>query len=186
MPRPPKPMTAARLERVARHYLERWFTARAHLRRILVRRVDKALAAYPGDREQALGWVDTLLDRLERDGRIDDARFAADRAKLLHRRGDSFRRIEAKLFAKGLARHHVQRALEVLGVPRQAADLRAAAATVRKRRMGAFREDPSAWRDRDLARLARAGFSYGGASRVLALPDRDAVEAVELELEPDW
>ena len=51
---------------------------------------------------------------------------------------------------------------------------------MRKRRLGASRRDPNAHRERDLGRLARAGFSYDVARRVLDLPDRDAIEAVEL------
>ncbi len=181
MPKPPKPVTRRRLEGVARRYLERWFTARAHLERLLIRRVDRALEAHGGDREEALAWVSSILDDLEREGHLNDARFAADRARLLQRRGASTRAITAKLSVKGVAREQITDAVGALGPPSES-DLRAAAALVRKRRMGPYRADPASARERDLARLARAGFSYGIALRVLDQPTPDDVEALELGL----
>jgi len=103
MPRPPrKPVSRHRLDRAARRYLERWFTTRAHLRTLLLRRVDTSLAAHGGDRDEATAWVDAVLDELVRAGLLDDRRFALDRASLLHRRGNPTRLIRAKLAAKSV------------------------------------------------------------------------------------
>ena len=45
--RPPRPITPAYLERVVAHYLQRYFTTRAHLRRLLMQRVRRS-AEYHG------------------------------------------------------------------------------------------------------------------------------------------
>lgn len=177
---PRKPVSPRRLDRAAHRYLERWFTTRAHLRMLLMRRVDASIAAHGGDREEAAAWVDQVLDALVRQGLLDDARFARDRARLLHRHGTSTRMIRAKLAQKGVRTSLIDDALASLGAPD--ADLHAAAVYVRKRRLGPYRTDPAAHRDRDLAKLGRAGFPYGVARRVLDLSDPDDVEAIELGL----
>jgi len=184
MPKPLRePETPASLERHARWYLERYATARAHLRHLLMRRVDRSIAQFGGDRDEAAGWVDSLLGRLDRAGALDDLRFATDRARALHLRGNSTRRIRAKLSEKGVPGALVDEALAALESGRGDPDLRAACIYVRKRRLGPFREDPIGDSERDLARLARAGFSYAVAKQVLTLDDPDRVEAIELGIE---
>ncbi|MBW1878158.1 MAG: RecX family transcriptional regulator [Deltaproteobacteria bacterium] len=177
--RSPQPETAASLDRHARWYLERYTTARGHLRRLLLRRVNKSIFLFGGDRDEAAEWVDAVLDRLERRGTLDDLRFATDRARSLHLRGTSTRQIRAKLAEKGVRPPIMDEALAALDASQGDPDLRAACAYVRKRRLGPFRDDPSAHRERDLARLARAGFPYAVASKVLALHDPAEVEAIE-------
>lgn len=163
-------MTPGRLGRIARHHLDRYATTRAHLRRLLVRRIDRALERHGGDREVLQAALDSLLDTLESEGLLDDARFAHDRAATLHRRGLPVRAIRGKLREKGVPPTLVAEAVE------DKHDLRAACTWVRKRRAGRFRDDPEPWRERDLARMARAGFSYDVARRVLASPPEELEE----------
>lgn len=170
-------MTEAQLRRYVERYLDRWFTTRAHLRRLLVRRADK-LSEEGTERAEVLDRIDALLDRLERQGLLDDARFARDRARALHARGSSSRAIRAKLRQKGVRAAAIDAALRAI----PGSDLVAACTFVRKRRIGPYREAPAQHRERDLGRLARAGFSYGVAIRVLDLSGPEAVEAVELGL----
>lgn len=180
----PKPVTPARLRRYARRYLGRYFTARGHLRRLMMRRVDKSLREHGGDRDQAARHVEAILDDLEAEGALDDERFARDRAKLLHERGDSLRKIRSKLRDKLVDSSVIGRVIDALRDEYDQPDLKAAAAYVRKRRLGPWRDDPAAHREKDLARLARAGFSYGVARQILDQPTPAAVEAIELDLPP--
>jgi regulatory protein len=131
----------------ARRYLERWFTSRAHLRRLLLKRGEPDV-------------VDRVLDRLVADGHLDDAKYARAKADALARRGASRLAIRAKLFGKGV-RH----------VP-EVDELAACCAYVRKRRLGPFRTgDAGGAGDttRDLARVCRAGFPPRLARKVLAM-----------------
>lgn len=180
--RPPPNVTAASLDASARDYLTRWFTSRAHLRRLLARRVDRAVAAHGGDRAALLAAVDATLDRLVAEGALNDAMYARDKARALVRRGVSEVGVRQRLAARGLA----GRADVALGEVREAAReagtdaaTSAACAYVRRRRLGPYR-DPSvreAHRERDLAALGRAGFGYAVARAVLALEDPAEVEA---------
>jgi len=167
MARPPKRPTQARLQRQAVHHLSRYGTPRAHLRRLLIRRVDKALVVHPDvDRAQAVTWIDRVLERCAELGLLDDAAFARSRVDAGLRRGVSPRLLSQRLRAKGVAVELIDAALAAHGSDAQ---LDAARAYVRNRRLGPWRT-PELRQERhqkDLARLGRAGFSYGVARQVL-------------------
>lgn len=183
MRRPSKPMTRRRLEASARHHLERWSASRQRLRQILERRAERSVDAHGGDRDEIARWIEEVLDGLEAQGLLDDARLARDRARRLNERGASTRAIRARLARKGLPGEAIGAALDGLGAEPGDPDERAAAAYVRKRRMGPYRADREAWRERDLARLARAGFPLRTARRLVDAADPAEVEAIELGLD---
>jgi regulatory protein len=184
MSRKTAPVTSHSLHAAALAYLERYAASRAHLRRVLLRRVDRSIAGSGGERTELVRVVDALLDTLEGSGALDDARYAAGRARSLLRRGASERAIGASLASRGversLAKESIEAALDEVREDGLDPVMAAACATVRKRRMGPYRppEQRGAWRDRDLARLARAGFSYLVARQVIDLPTPDEVEAL--------
>ena len=172
--KPPRRITAAYLARVTSHYLERYSTTRAHLRRLLGQRVQRSAAHHGEDPEDGMALVDAELERLESLGLINDAAFARDRAKALHRRGKSLRAIAAALRTKGLSSERIDEALEALASGVEGSvELIAAATFARKRRLGPWRSgapDPDRTR-KELAKLARAGFSYALARRVVDAED---------------
>ena len=174
MPRAPRRITAARLQRITAHYLERYTSSRANLRRLLMRRVYRAAEHHGDDVAVGASLVDLELDRLEAAGQIDDARYAADRARSLQRRGASTRKIRAALAAKGIRGPDIDAALAALD---SNAELSAACTFARKRRLGPWRTrevDPDT-RRRELGRMARAGFTFDLAQRVVDAEDVDAL-----------
>lgn len=170
-PKPPRPITAGYLEAVTGFYLERYATSSAHLRRLLLQRARRSVAFHGGDLAEATALVDAEIARLQRLRLLDDARYAADRARALHRRGGGARKIRAALASKGLTAEQIDAALD--DVPD---DWQAALTYARKRRLGPWRGVPldPARRTRELGRLGRAGFSWEVARRVVdldAIPD---------------
>jgi regulatory protein len=165
----PKPVSPELLEKAALHYLERYASSAANLRRVLMRRVDRSARFHGTDRKEGAGWVDALVARYAEAGLVDDRRYAEAAAESLRRRGASARRIRQKLAQKGVGAGVAQAALEEAGGAGEEADLTAAVAFARKRRLGPY-GDPKRRRERrlkDLAALARAGFSYAIARRVV-------------------
>lgn len=179
IPRKPNP---ASLERAALHYLERFASSAENLRRVLSRKVERAARHHEDiDREAAVGWIDDLIDRYRQSGLLDDKVYAEARTTSLHRRGASARKIRLSLAQKGVAAATVEAALADLGERVEGdAELQAAIALTRRRRLGAYR--PAAaradYRDRDLAALARAGFSYDIARRVIEAEDEAALDGL--------
>ncbi len=177
----PRRLTRERLDKAALHYLERFASSEANLRRVLLRKVERAARAHPDtDRAEAERWIADLVSRFLAAGLLDDRRYAEMRAETLHRRGDSPRRIRAKLAQKGVASAAVDAALDALQEEVGDVPLTAAIALARRRRLGPFRaaEDRAARREKDLAALARAGFDYDTARRVIEAEDADALDAL--------
>ena len=177
--RAPRKATAKSLENAALFYLQRFATSRENLRRVLMRRVDRSVRHHGTDRENGEGLVNAVLEKVERLGLIDDRAYAEQRVRGLRRRGASARLIRAQLAQKGVDRDIADAAIaeneEEMGADAE----RAAAITLaRKRRIGPFRpeEKRTANREKDLAALARAGFSYDVA---LAVIDAESAEQLK-------
>lgn len=181
----PRKATADYLENAALHYLQRFASSAASLRRVLLRKVQLSAAEHGTDPEEGARMVDALVARYQAAGLLDDAAYAAGRARSLHRQGGSTRMIRAKLAAKGVGAAEVAAAVEDLaedagGNP----DLAACVALARRRGFGPFRRpalsarpvDPAERRMKELAALARAGFSFDVAARVVDAEDGAALE----------
>ncbi|MEH3118729.1 MAG: RecX family transcriptional regulator [Methylorubrum populi] len=174
--RPEPPVTAAWLERVALHYLDRYGASTEMLRRVLARRVERRCRAREEDPATHANVIDEVVARSRRAGLVDDARFAAARLRGLRRRGTSTRQAQVRLAAKGIDAGTIAEALaeerDASAVPGEGGadtEERAAQAYARRRRLGPYRRPGTreAHRDRDLAAMARAGFSYGLARAVI-------------------
>ena len=117
------------------------------------------------------------IELMATDGRpVDDAAFARARAATLHGRGLPLRAIAQKLRQKGLSQSDIDAAVTALAEDAEtdagdtrALDRAAARAYARRRRLGPWRAATrrAEMRERDLAALARAGFSYGTAREVI-------------------
>jgi regulatory protein len=174
----PRPATPERLHKAALHYLERYASSTENLRRVLRRRIERSARLHGTDRAEAEGWIEPIVTRLTELGLLDDRAFAEGRVVSLHRRGASLRKIAGTLRTKGLDDDAIEGALRMLAEATPAADFAAAIRLARRRRLGPWR-DPARRgdrRDRDLAALARAGFSYELASRVV---DAESPEALD-------
>src|SRR5436190_22835701 len=163
----------AALEKWALGYLERFASSAENLRRVLRRRVRRRTS----DTEivqRAAALIDELVERYRKSGMIDDAAYAAARARGRLARGEPLRRIAAGLAAKGVAAEDRSAALDTLRETAPDPDLAAACAFARRRRLGPFRRNPGD-RQRDLAVFARAGFARREAEAVLGCADPESV-----------
>ena len=179
-PRPPRPLTAERLQKAALNHLARYACSAEQLRRVLQRRLaraEEAGVAEIGPRE-----IERQIERCRGLGFLDDAAFARQKAESLGRQGRSRQAIGQKLKQLGLAEAEIGEGLAAAGEA-PADELARAAAYARRRRLGPFR--PPAERaerfQRDLAALARQGFPYQLARRVLEAEDEAALERLLAE-----
>jgi regulatory protein len=165
----PRKVTPIYLHRAAMAYLERYSSSAENLRRVLRRKVDKRCRLRGEDPAEFHDAIDEVVEKSLRTGLIDDARYAEARVATLRRRGGSARAIQAKLAAKGVGRTTIAQALEG---EEEGDEETAARAFARRRRLGPFRPGERApYRDKDLSALARAGFRFDVARRVV---DEDA------------
>ncbi len=166
--RPPN-VTRVGLEGAALRYLERFDCSVARLKKVLTERILKAARAGVEEAASAPAIVAQILERYQESGLLNDARFAKSFAERQRERGSSRRVIEQKLRARGIEAATVEQLL-----PRHesaASELEAAQAFARRRRLGPHRkpETREAYRRKDLMAMARAGFDYDTASRVIGV-----------------
>jgi regulatory protein len=162
----PRKVSPRYLENAALHYLKRYAATQSQLKRVLLRRVDRSLKVHGGERAEALGWVDALTEKLVRGGLLNDEAYAGMKAHSLRASGRSARVIAQKLRMKGVCAEVVTRKLA--DATAELSEEEAARIWARKKRLGPFRGKARAdHRQKDLAALARAGFSFGIAKKVI-------------------
>lgn len=179
------------LHEAALRYLGERSASRATLRRALdrkiqtwARRAERAgqdAEAIRSEVTAAETHLDPILARFTEVGLLNDVAYATSRAKSLSRGGKSRRAIEAHLTQKGISRSTIRDV-----VPEDAsAELAAALVLAKKRRIGPFarpdrdgesRDEPKRAKQRALAALARAGFSYSTCERALSMDLEEAEE----------
>ncbi len=177
--RVPRKATAKSLENAALWYLTRFATSGANLERVLARRVDRSARHHGTDREEGREFIARLIARYRRSGLLDDKAYAIARAKALNLRGKPVKAITFALRAKGVTNEDIDEALLALEDQGGDPDMAAAARYARRRRLGPFRAAPErdGHHERDLAALARAGFGYGVARRIIEAESPEEVEA---------
>ena len=161
------------------HYLERFSSSAANLRRVLERKMRRRVPADGEMPPNAGAMIDAVIAKAIAQGWIDDAAYAAQKARSLHRRGASLRTIRQTLGLKGVETDDQADALERLQEEKGAPlDRAAALALARRRKLGPFRrpEDREAQRDRDMAVLGRAGFPYDLVRKIIMATDPDALD----------
>lgn len=180
MVKAPAKITPRYLENAALHYLERFASSSANLRRVMMRKVDRSLTHWGGDRAEAAAQVEAVIAKLAGLGCLDDAAYAAMKTRGLHGRGKGMRVIRQTLAAKGVDAETADGALARLAEDVADPDFTAAIHLARKRRLGPFRPEAerAGMRQKDLAVLARAGFAFDTARRVVEASVED-LEAQE-------
>jgi regulatory protein len=179
---PGPPPDEAVLRDAALNHLARYATTKAGLRRVLERRIARwarraagvleadEIATHEAAAKQA---AQSVVDRLAASGVVNDQEFAAARARSLVRSGHSRRGIAAHLAAKGVGAETLRSVVH----DDEEAELGAAVALARRRRIGPFRTGDAPdqqQRQREQAVLARAGFSRAVALKALAMEQEEA------------
>jgi regulatory protein len=165
-------MDETTLYEAALRHLARYAATEAGLARVLARKVERWARQNGGevpDEAAALrakASIPAVIARLREAGVLNDAAFAASRAKRLTRAGKSRRATLAHLAAKGVAGARLPDDPE--------RELAAACAYVKRRRAGGFGDTPEV---KVLSAMARGGFSQEVARKALRM-DRFAAEAL--------
>ncbi|MDI9313982.1 MAG: RecX family transcriptional regulator [Hydrotalea sp.] len=191
---PARPITPARLQNYALWYLQKQFPSKNWLRQKLIQFAARKKPTSQSQQE-ILPLVETLLAALERENIINDQRLAESLTRQWAVRLLPWRKIEMKLTAKGFGRDTISAIKETIDndttMDRNPTDEESLARDyAQRKKLGAFRPGanhtelsnaddamddaepvaPDAARklyQKDLAKMARAGFSYGAATRAL-------------------
>ncbi len=171
-PKKPKKITESYLHNSGLYYLERFASSSANFRAVMMRKVKRSCMTHTEqDYEQCAAMVDALVEKFINVGLLDDAIYTRSKINSLRRRGKSARAIQAYLRSKGLKADIIEQTLKEYDLNQHEspaeAELEAALTFARKKRLGPFRGEKEIDSQKELGRMARAGFSYDTSRRVL-------------------
>jgi len=174
----PRKASPKSLENAAVYYLKRYSSSSANLKSVLLRRVMKSAHYHGTDVDEGKEWIDEVVAKLQKAGFLNDRQYAETRVHSLHARGTSRRSIRMKLAEKGVPAEVIDDTLSQLQEETGDPELQAAITTARRRKIGPYRirggRDEN--REKDLASLARGGFSYDIALKVVDCETADELE----------
>ncbi|MGN6375141.1 MAG: regulatory protein RecX [Sphingomonas sp.] len=165
--RPPPPLDAESLQRLALRYVERFATTRAKLAAYLHRKVrERGWDGVPADPA-------ALAERMAELGYIDDRAFAEAKARSMARRGLGSRRVAEAFRAAGIGAEDA----EAVAPEIQEQTVDAALALARRRRIGPFAAEPAdrERREKHIAQLVRGGHRFALARRIADMEPGDDV-----------
>jgi len=165
-----KKITLKRLENISFHYLNRFGGTEKSLRDILSKRIKKSMQHHTQQNpNQIKEWVDEVVKKCKAYNYINDLNFAKTKAKSLHNKGNSLKMIMLKLIQKGICEEDIKTALDELGTN---SELSSAVYYAKKRKLGIYNFNFDGNIDKkDLAKMARRGFSYDICKKVLTESD---------------
>jgi regulatory protein len=168
------------LEAYAVSYLARFDCTAAKLRQVLLRKLGKqrsgqddpeVITSHGAD---ATPNIERIVARFLEVGYLNDERFARGLAQSLLNRGTAPRKAVERLKQRGVKAELAQGVIRELGASGET-ELSAARRLVQRKRFGWCRPDGARQEraQKDLAALARAGFSFDVARRALAGPPEE-------------
>ena len=139
---------------IALFYLERFDASSDKLRQVLKRRARRQKMQGIEVAPEVPDWIESVIQKMQNLGYVNDDRYAENAVRRLSQQGKSALYIRQKLKAEGLKDSIVNQYLVGQN------DLERAKIFVQKKRLGQT--------EKDLAKLARAGFDYETAKQALS------------------
>ena len=173
--RNPRKITQSYLENAGLYYLERYSSTAANFRKVMRRKITRSARHHENTPEQIEEFhaiLEHIIERYQSSGLINDESYAFSKVRSLRAKGHSRRMIQYKLMQKGLTTDQIDQAMQKYrhDTEENAAEIerRAAEKYARKKRFGPFRMPPDPERyKKDMAAMARAGFSYETVKKIL-------------------
>ena len=171
--RPPIPLNPAKLRDLALHYVGRYATSRAKLATYLTRKIRER-----GWKDGAVAPdIEGMIEDFGRLGYVDDAAYAASRARALTSRGFGARRVNEDLRAKGISETDSSEARE----DSENARWQSAERFARRKRIGPFATEVATpeLQHKQFQAFLRAGHDFDIAKAFVRAAPEETVEFVE-------
>ncbi len=169
-PRIPKKINPTYLHNSGLYYLERFSASKAHFKSVMMRKVKRSCMHHKDQKlDECAQMVDELADKFERLDLLNDEVYARAVITSLRRRGVSKTMILGKMRGKGIGQELAIQELNKIDAENEGEDpeFKAALKLARKKRIGPYFIGDEEDIKKSLGKLARAGFSYDIARKVL-------------------
>ncbi len=176
--KPPKKITERYLYNAGLAYLQRFPASTHHFRTIMGRKINKSCRFHTDQSEESCQkLLDNTVVKFQELELLNDDNYTQGMITSYRRRGLSTNQIIVKLSAKGIDRGKIKQTINThdadeYGTP-TLGDLHAALTFARKRRIGPFDTLQKKEEKKSLSMMARAGYSYDIAQRILTMNMND-------------
>lgn len=176
----PKKITEDYLHNSGLFYLQKFAASKAHFTRVMSRKITTSCRAHPDqDLAHCMALLERVVNKFERAGLLNDALYSEGAVASLRRRGASARGIAQKLAHKGLSHLLIREKLDAHDARQmdgtiEDAELAAALTLARRKKIGPFaKTQDEKTQQKFFAAMARAGFSYQTARKILGRAGED-------------
>ncbi len=168
----PKKISKTYLHNAGLSYLQRFASSTENFRSVMMRKIRRSCAVHETPApEDAIEMLDALIIRFTELGLLNDREYARMMTASLTRKGLSEKAIYARLKNRGIPKNLVREHLE----EEAHSDSQAALRFAQRKRIGPFRKSPlpddplsrQKQKNKEFSALARAGFDFETARRVL-------------------
>jgi len=168
----PKKITESYLHNSGLYYLERYSSSVENFRSVMMRKIQRSCREHTDQKiGECKNQLNDLIEKFIRVGLLDDGTYTRSIINAKRRQGKSVRAIQTYLRSKGVSSDIIEQMLADYSDDhnKTAAEIEFESALIfaRKKRLGPYRTSEDFDSQKELARLARAGYSYDTARRVL-------------------
>lgn len=180
--KPPKKITAKYLYNSGLAYLQRFPASTAHFKTVMRRKIDKSCYYHKEqDPQECLKLLDETAHKFQELGLLDDSAYLKGMITSYRRRGLPTQQILLRLRQKGYKPDTIQNALQTHDLDAyqsENGDYAAALIFARKKRLGPFDLNQSKVFEKSIAAMARAGYSFHVAEKILRMETDEAEEEI--------
>lgn len=196
-PKAPRKISEKYLRNSGLHYLKRFTASSSHFKTVMMRKIDKSCRWHTDlDKQQCVKWLENVTDEFIEAGYLNDEQYTFGIVNSMRRSGKSKRIIQMKLHQKGVTNELITAAFkryESQFSDNANFELICALKHAKKKKLGVFSknkitkmhdtnctDNEAAFKEhqKQLANLARAGFSFDISKKALDMSEDEALELI--------
>ena len=165
------------LKDLAYSYIEKYSPSQQQLKIYLLKKLIKTQQK-TSSKKEIFNLIDSVIATLVDQKFLSDKYYSDAKSKAFYRRGYSLNKIRYNLIKKGINQKYIKASISKIKENESDPDFFSAIKLCKKRRIGPNREEGNRelFYKKDIAILARSGFSYELSKRVLDIPKDEYIK----------
>ena len=158
-------------------YIEKYSPSKQQLRTYLFKKLIK-IQQKTSSKKEIFDLNDSVINSLVDQKFLNDKYYSDAKSKVFYRKGYSLNKIRYSLIKKGIDQKYIQDSISKIKENESDPDFFSAIRICKKKRIGPNREENnrSLFYKKDIAILARSGFSYETSKKVLDIPKKEFIK----------
>ena len=158
-------------------YIEKYSPSKQQLRTYLFKKLIK-IQQKTSSKKEIFDLIDSVINTLVDQKFLNDKYYSDAKSKVFYRKGYSLNKIRYSLIKKGIDQKYIQDSISKIKENESDPDFFSAIRICKKKRIGPNREENnrSLFYKKDIAILARSGFSYETSKKVLDIPKEEFIK----------